>query len=69
MPITNPAVPAVLKLVINWDALGLAFLDADMKKIEHELNLTGIPDALQMMIHLKLFITLSMLTTSSSYIP
>ena len=61
----NSAMPTVLKLGMNWDALGPAFLDVDTRKNEHELNLTGIPDALWMMIHLKLFISLSMLTTSS----
>jgi len=42
-----------------------AFLDADGKKNKHKLIPTGIPDALQMIMHLKLFIPLSMLTTAS----
>src|SRR5882724_836850 len=64
-PAQNPAMPVVPKPGMNWDALGLAFLDADARKNEYELNPTGIPDALRMMVHLKLFIPLSMLTTSS----
>src|SRR5882724_11389347 len=53
------------KPAVNWVALSPAFLDADAKLNDHELVPTGIPDALHMMMHLKLFIPLSMLTTAS----
>jgi len=56
---------AVAKPAMNWSALGPTFFDADAKKKGHKLTLTGIPDALHMMMHLKLFIPLSMLTTAS----
>jgi len=62
----KPNSSTLMKPLVNWDALGPAFLDVvDTKKNEHELNPKGIPDALQMMIHLKLFIPVSMLTTLS----
>jgi len=50
---------------MDWDMVGPAFHDADVEKNEHELNPSGIPDTLWVMIHLKLFIPLSMLTTVS----
>src|SRR5882724_1404833 len=53
------------KHAMNWGDLGPVFLDADTKKNVHELTPTGILDMLRMMIHLKLFIPLSMLTTTS----
>ena len=53
------------KPAVNWDMVGPTFLDADARKNEHELNPTGILDVLCMMIHLKLFIPLSMLTTAA----
>jgi len=56
---------AMMKPAMNWNAISPTFLDTDVRKNEHELNLTSIPNALQMMIHLKLFIPLSMLTTAS----
>jgi len=40
-------------------------LDDEARKNEHEMNPSGIPDTLFMMGHLKLFIPISMLTTSS----
>jgi len=68
-PVPNPVTPdpgyTVLKPAVNWDALGPTFLNADAKKNEHELTPTGILDTLWMMIHLKLFVPLSMLTTAS----
>jgi len=66
-PISSPPDPgyASSKPSINWAARGPAFLNADTKKNNHELVPTGIPDMLCMMIHLKLFIPLSMLTTAS----
>ena len=53
------------KLAVNWVAFGPASLDANVKVNDHELVPTAIPDALCMMMHLKLFIPLSMLTTAS----
>jgi len=59
----NPLV--LIKTSLNWDTLYLAFIDMEAQKNNHKLNLLGIPDALHMMIHIKLFIPLSMLTTLS----
>jgi len=61
------AIPSTgqLKPIMNWDMVGPAFHNADMEKNEHKLDPSGIPDALRMMIHLKLFIPLSMLTMVS----
>ena len=56
---------ALMKASVNWDTLGPAFLDVEAQKNNHELNPLGIPDTLHMIIHLKLFIPLSMLTTLS----
>jgi len=53
------------KPTMDWNTVGPTFLDANAHKNEHKLNPTGIPDALRMMMHLKLFIPLSMLTTAS----
>ena len=68
-PIPNPVMSdpryTVLKPAMNWNALRPAFLDANAKKNEHKLTLTGIPDTPWMMIHLKIFVPLSMLTTAS----
>jgi len=66
-PILAHASPAyaLSKPAVNWVALGPTFLDANAKMNDHELVPTGIPDALHMMIHLKLFIPLSMLMMAS----
>jgi len=53
------------KLAVYWVALSPAFLDADARLNDHELVPTGILDTLCMMMHLKLFIPLSMLMTAS----
>jgi len=63
--VTPDPVYAIAKPAMNWGALGPAFLDANAKKNKHKLTPMGIPDTLHMMIHLKLFIPLSMLTTAS----
>jgi len=55
---------ASAKLSMDWNVIRPSFQDADAKKNEHDLNPTGIPDALRMMMHLKLFIPLSMLITA-----
>jgi len=55
----------LVKPTIDWDLVRPTFLDVDAHKNHHELNPTGIPNALQMMVHLKLFIPSSMLTTNS----
>src|SRR5882724_3914153 len=57
--------PGHAKAFTDWNSLGPAFWDAKAKINEHELNPSGIPDTLQMMIHLKLFIPLSLLTSVS----
>jgi len=68
-PTTNPAGcilnPGKQKPAMDWDTVGPAFHNADVVKNEHELNPSRIPNALQMMIHLRLFIPLSMLTMVS----
>jgi len=53
------------KLLMDWNVIRTSFLDADANKNEHKLKPTGIPDVLRMMMHVKLFILLSMLTTVS----
>ena len=55
-------IPGHAKAFTDWNSLGPAFQDAKAKMNKHELNPSGIPDALRMMIHLKLFIPLSLLT-------
>ena len=57
--------PLLTKPAIDWESLGLVFLDDEALLNVAELNLTGFPDALLMMMHLKLFILLSMLTTAA----
>jgi len=52
------------KLSMDWNIIRPSFLEMDVKKNEHELNQTCIPDMLRLMMHLKLFIPLSMLTTA-----
>ena len=53
------------KPTMDSNTVGPTFLDTNTRKNEHKLNPTGIPNALHMMMHLKLFIPLSMLTTAS----
>jgi len=67
-PLAGPNFPAhasaLPKLSMDWNTIGPSVLDINTKKNEHELNPTGIPVALRMMMHLKIFIPLSMLTTA-----
>ena len=46
------------KPTMDWNTVSPTFLDTDTCKNEHELNPTGIPNSLRMMMHLKLFIPL-----------
>ena len=57
--------PLLTKPAIDWESLGPVFLDDKALLNVAELNLTGFLDALLMMMHLKLFIPLSMLTTAA----
>ena len=57
--------PLLMKLAIDWESLGPVFLDDEALSNAAELNPSGFPDALLMMMHLKLFIPLSMLTTAA----
>ena len=66
--LNNPmpsAGPLLLKPTVDWASLGPAFLDLNVVQNEAELDPSGFPDALLMMMHLKLFIPLSMLTSSA----
>ena len=57
--------PLLTKPAIDWESLGPVFLDDEALSNAAELNPTGFPDALLMMMHLRLFIPLSMLTTAA----
>ena len=57
--------PSLLKPTVDWANLGPAFLDLDAVQNEAELDPSGFPDALLMVMHLKVFIPLSMLTSSA----
>ena len=57
--------PLLMKPAIDWESLGPVFLDDKALSNTAELHLSGFPDALLMMMHLRLFIPLSMLTTAA----
>ena len=57
--------PLLMKPAIDWESLGPVYLDDEALSNMATLNPTGFPDALLMMMHLKLFIPLLMLTTAA----
>jgi len=63
---TSGSYPILAKSTMSWDSIGPAFFDDTAKKNEHEMNPTDIHNTLLMMVYLKLFIPLSILTTTPS---